>query len=463
MLYPGSGSLPFTAPSQVAWEAQRVQFDQLKITDASVVSTGDIDGDGDLDVFVAQYRPPYVGGQLPTPYYDANDGFASYLLLNDGRGKFEQAKNQPALRGKSHRRTLSASLVDLDGDSDLDLVTLNDYNGVDLFYNDGKGNFTDETARLDNRHLFGMGLAFADFDRDGTLDFLATGMNIATVHRLDSMKLAPPEFPDRTARRMDMAYGNRLYTLRDGKWIQPPWAHQLARSGWTWGVSTFDFDNNGALDVYTANGHVSGESIADYDSLCWTRDIYLGSSRENPELQRYFDVALRGLNSGKTSWAGYQHNTFFIDVGTNNYVNAAFLMGVAHESDCRAVVSADFNEDGRPDLVVTEAKWQGTPNIMRHRLLVHLNQIATGNHWIGVRLARRDGPVTGAKVIATTQGESRMATIVTGDSFQSQQPAAVHFGLGPELRVTRLEVIWPDGKRTLTTNASPDRWHVISR
>src|SRR6185436_3622035 len=113
---------------------------------------------------------------------------------------------------------------------------------------------------------------------------------------------------------------------------------------------------------------------------CWTHDIYLGSSREDPDLKRYLDAGLEGLNTGKTSWAGYLHNKLFLDLGSNQYVNAAFLMGVAHQSDCRAVVSADFNEDGRPDLVVTEAKWQGSPNRMWHRLLVHLNQVETTNH-----------------------------------------------------------------------------------
>ena len=55
-------------------------------------------------------------------------------------------------------------------------------------------------------------------------------------------------------------------------------------------------------------------------------------------------------------------------------MNIAFLMGVAHETDCRALATADLDEDGKPDLLVTEALWQGTPHRMGHRLLVHLNR-----------------------------------------------------------------------------------------
>ena len=72
---------------------------------------------------------------MPTPYYDANDGHPSYLLVNDGTGRFENATAPAGLARKSHRRVIAASLVDLDDDGDLDLVTVNDFSGVDLFYN----------------------------------------------------------------------------------------------------------------------------------------------------------------------------------------------------------------------------------------------------------------------------------------------------------------------------------------
>lgn len=64
--------------------------------------------------------------QLPTPYYHANDDHPSFLLLNDGHGKFEQATTARGLGAKRYRRTLAASFVDLDSDGDLDLVTINE-------------------------------------------------------------------------------------------------------------------------------------------------------------------------------------------------------------------------------------------------------------------------------------------------------------------------------------------------
>jgi hypothetical protein len=465
VLYPGDGSLPFKAPPIPAWPSQLTNFQTFKFDFASVITAADIDGDGDLDIFVAQYKPPYIGGQLPTPYYDANDGYPSYLLLNDSHGRFELGKPQPALEAKKHRRTLAASFVDLNSDGRFDLVTLNDFSGVDLYYGDGKGGFTDETSRLYNRSLFGMGHCFADFGGNGLLDFFAIGMSIPTVRRLDFMNAGRTDFAERTRMRTEMAHGNRLYRLRSQEWIESALGGQLSRTGWSWGVSAFDFDSDGHTDVYIANGHVSGESSADYDTHYWTRDIYLGSSKDDPQLQRYLDGALQGLNTGKSSWNGYQHNALFLDFGQNQYANVAFLMGVAHESDCRAVVAADLNEDGKPDLLVTEAKWIGTPKIMRHQLLVHVNQVDTGNHWIGVRLSAKTKGVSpiGTKVWARTDQRTFVAQVVTGDSFQSQHPNTIHFGLGKSTRVTELKILWPNGQSTTLPNPEIDRYHRVSR
>ena len=456
VLYPGNGAVPFTQEPLVAW-------DKGRILAPSVLTAGDIDQDGDLDVWLGQYKPPYQGGQLPTPFYDANDGYPAALLLNNSHGTFEEATSPRGLGDKRRRRTLAGSFADVDSDHDLDLVTINDYAGVDLYYNDGTGRFSDETGRLYNRHLFGMGHCFADFDRDGALDFLAIGMSVPTVRRLEFMKLGRDDLLEATRKRVDMAYGNRVYVLRSGQWSQPSFADQLAETGWSWGTTAFDFDNNGAVDVYVANGHISGESGEDYESHIWTHDIYVGSSREDPQLLIYFDKPFSGINSGKTSSSGHQHNMLFMDVGTNEYLNVAFLMGVAHETDCRVVVSADLNQDGKLDLVLTEGEWFGGPHTGRNKLRVHVNQLDTGHHWIGAKLAATApglSPV-GAKIWAKTDDRTYVAQIVTGDSYQSQHPNTVHFGLGKTARVKELIVRWPNGKVQSIENPPVDRYHRV--
>jgi hypothetical protein len=456
-LYPGDGTTPFHQKPMAAWEG-------AKILAPSVITAADIDGDGDLDVWIGQYKPPYAGGQLPTPYYDANDGYPSYLLLNDGRGHFEQATTTRGLAAKRFRRTFAASFVDLNGDNSPDLVTANDYDGVDLYYNDGKGNFLDRTELLYNRHLFGMGHCFADFDGDGALDIYTIGMSVAAVRRLDFMGLKRSDFPDRTAKRTDMGYGNRIYTFKDGKWQKPWFADDLADTGWSWGTTAFDFNNDTRMDIYVANGHLSGESSENFSSHIWRHDIYVGTSREDSQVMLYFDPPFRGINTGKTSSDGYEHNVLFMDMGANRYRNVAFLMGVAHETDSRAVVSADLNNDGRMDLLLTDGQWYGGPQTGRNRLHVHLNQVETKNHWIGMKLAANVPGISpiGAKVWARSGNQTWQRQIVTGDSYQSQHPNTVHFGLGTNTQVNELIVRWSNGKTNRLENPEIDRYHLVS-
>ncbi|NCF94443.1 MAG: hypothetical protein GWQ05_26310, partial [Verrucomicrobiaceae bacterium] len=124
-------------------------------------TAGDIDLDGDLDLWVGQYRISYLRGVMPTPYYDANDGFPAYLLLNEGGGRFKPWTPEAGLDKKRQRRSYTGSFVDLDEDRDLDLVVVSDFAGVDMYLNDGKGKFTDVTDKaIDERHLFGMSATF---------------------------------------------------------------------------------------------------------------------------------------------------------------------------------------------------------------------------------------------------------------------------------------------------------------
>lgn len=186
LLFAGDKQGNFTKAGRRVWPARE------KLQNPFVITAGDIDGDGDLDIWLAQYKLPYVEGQMPTPYYDANDGFPSFLLANDGEGNFHDATGTSGLAGKRFRRTYSSSLVDLDEDGDLDLIVVSDFAGVDLHYNDGRGRFTDVTDRvLQGTHAFGMGHTFGDYDGDGRQDFLMVGMNSFVAERLNGLGVGP--------------------------------------------------------------------------------------------------------------------------------------------------------------------------------------------------------------------------------------------------------------------------------
>ena len=455
-LYVGDESGHFDTPPQYLTAASE------KLRAPSTITAGDVDGDGDVDVWIGQYRPPYLDGHMPTPYYDANDGFPAYLFLNDGRGDFVDATESSGLAPKRFRRMYSSSLVDLNDDGKLDLICVSDFAGIDLYYNQGNGVFKDVTSEaLPQQDAFGMSHSFGDYNQDGRLDFFVIGMSSTTARRLDYLRLGRDDFSDRTKARSEMGYGNRMMLgTPGGSFVQAPNADQVARSGWSWGSGSFDADNDGDTDLYVCNGHMSGRSCKDYCTRYWTQDIYDGNSKANADLKSVFALSLKDLNNLDISWNGFEHNVLWMSEGNTDYFNIAFLMGVAFEFDARSLVVNDFDADGKMDLIVEEF------NRRENRHTLHLmknNWPSDANHWIGVTLTGAKGisPV-GAKLVCKTKDREYIAQNVRGHSVWAQHSDRVHWGIGKADAVESLIVRWPNGQESKLDNPQVDKYHAMS-
>ena len=295
------------------------------------------------------------------------------------------------------------------------------------------------------------------------------GMSSTTARRLDQLGLKRDDFPKHAETRAGMAFGNRLYQRRGDRFVQSTLNDGCARAGWSWGAAGFDVENDGDDDLYVANGHVSGDSATDYCTCFWRRDLYTGSSTEDPVAGRLFTdefrpLAFRGLGSGQISWNGFEHNRLFLNLSGQEFVDVGFLFGVSYETDCRAVVAADLDADGKQDLLVVEHRWNGERNRMPvQSLMVHRNTSAGSGHWLGVRLKGTPGisPV-GAKVELRGTFGSRERRIVAGDSFRAQHPAVAHFGLGKHTRIAVVRVIWPSGQVSELTDVGVDQYVVLT-
>ncbi len=431
------------------------------LANPSVMTAGDIDGDGDLDVWMGQYKVPYQGGQMPTPFFDSNDGFPAFLLINRGDGRFEDHTTRAGLASKRFRRTYSASLVDLDHDKDLDLLIVSDFAGIDLYRNNGRGMFFDVTTDLlAETHCFGMAHTFGDFDGNGRLDFLVIGMNSPTADRLNAIPAGPFESAQQRDMRSRMAAGNRLYLQKNGAFVSTVLSEQVARTGWSWGVANGDFDNDGDLDLFVVNGHLSGRTARDYEGRFWRHDIHAGSSDPDPAVDLYFQsVRTRHQGAGE-SFGGFEKNRLFLNQGGDSFLEAGFLMGVALEKDCRNAIAEDLDGDGRLDLLTTTVEFWPKP-----RQLLHLypNFLEGTGNWIGIRL-RESSPgfsPMGARVqLATARGE-QIRICVSGDSYRSQHSTTVHFGIGALEAVERVEVEWPNGRRTVLENPGINQYHRV--
>ncbi len=425
------------------------------------LSAGDIDGDGDIDLWLAQYKMPYITGQMPTPFFAANDGFPWYLLLNDGQGRFEDVTQERGLGAKRMRRTYSGSFFDLDGDQDLDLVTVSDFAGVDWFRNDGRGYFEDISDSIEGSNLgFGMAHAVADFNNDDTLDFLMIGMNSSVADRLDGLGLWPEDNPWDPSKRSEVAFGNRLYFGQEGRFGERPLGQDLARAGWAWGVGAFDFDNDGDQDVFIANGHKTRASTRDYEEQFWAHDVFVANSDPDPMMDLHFRKVGTELYGAGYSYGGHQRNAFFLNVGGRSFVEVGFLVGLADDDDGRNVICEDFDLDGLIDVVVTSSQvWpQG-----RQSFRLYQNLLEGGEHWIGFRLPH--GPEgrewLGAEIEISYGDEVQRQVVLAGDGYRTQRSGRVHFGLDLAVDAVRVGVRFPGGERREWAGFSPGRYHVL--
>ena len=243
---------------------------------------------------------------------------------------------------------------------------------------------------------------------------------------------------------------------------QSPHNDRVARTGWAWGSTAFDFDNDGDEDIYVGNGNISGKTAQDYCTHFWRHDIYEGNSRSNTALNLLFKQRMECLDT--ISWNGFEHNVLLMNDGTGMFSSVGWLMDVAHEYDSRAVLSEDLDADGWMDLIIVRMNWIGDRQKTLDYVNIIRNQMPRIKNWVGVRL-HEHGPgksPMGATVQVTYNGRSAVRHVVTGDSWRAQHSGQKHFGLGTAKMVDAIEVHWPNGQVSRLKQPAINQYHTIA-
>ncbi len=220
---------------------------------------GDVNRDGFSDIYVTSYNR--YGEVLPDRWDGATNGTPNLLFLNRGNGSFDEVA--AAWGVADDRWGYASGFADIDSDGDLDLYTTSDFGGGNALYINQGDHFTDEAReRGVYDGAYGMGVSFADYDRDGDLDLHVTRMSSTAGRRILS-RLGGGALPSRE-RLEAMAVGNALYR-NDGTGYFSDVSTEKGPfgAGWAWGGGFVEINNDGWPDVYTPNGFISGSKLHD--------------------------------------------------------------------------------------------------------------------------------------------------------------------------------------------------------
>jgi len=350
----------------------------------------DYDGDGDLDVYVANYLE-YDKGAFTAVYAAENyPGPLSYsgqpdaLYRNNGDGTFTDVAREAGVYNPEGR-AMSATVADLNNDGLLDLYVTNDAMGNYYYENTGQGTFTGNKGLMlglefgeGGQGVSSMGPTVGDVDRNGWLDVYIPDMGYGCL-----LMNRREYFEDLTA-ETNLAVVCGQYT--------------------GWGGVLFDYDNDGYLDVFVANGNAHHEYTE--EDVLMHNDLVRHSGGGT-----FSDVAVRSGPYFRQKHVG------------------------------RGATYGDYDNDGDLDLLVVNLN--DSAKLLR-------NDGGNRNNWLTLEARLPGGKVDaiGARVTVKTGSLVQIHDLVPVTGYLSQADPRPHFGLGKSPMADLVEIRWPDGRVT---------------
>ena len=374
----------------------------------------DYDRDGWQDLYVVNYveysfdHAKTCRSHFDAPDYCSPQSFlpaADRLFRNRGDGTFEDVTARSGV-GRGQGPGLGVVAGDFNGDGWLDLYVANDGAANFLWINDAKGSFKDEAllagvaVNMAGKPEASMGVDAADFDADGDLDLFMTHLDRQT---------------------------NTLY-LNDGKgWFMDRTSNaglgstSFAFTGF--GTRWFDYDNDGLLDLLSANGAV---------------------------------IKIEKQQRAGDQFPLKQKNQLWRNLGNGRYQDVSADAGPAFKQALvsRGAAFGDIDNDGDIDTLITNCA--GPAQLL-------INQVGQGSAWIGLQLSLPDGgwAAVGAKATVAAGQHHLIRYARTDGSYASAHDPRILIGLGQHQAPVDVEITWPNGIRQRLSSLAINRYHSI--
>jgi hypothetical protein len=362
------------------------------------VAFGDYNTDGRMDAMVGNFLafdPDYISPTTPDmmPHPSEYMGQASMLYLQQSDGRFVDVTKKYGLFFPDSK-CMGLTVFDYDIDGDLDIFQGNDHQLNFLFRNDDQKYHDVAIASgvAANSHGVPTGSmhgSIGDIDGDGRIDLLVTDLRYGALYRNT---------------------GNGLFedvTEESGV------AGAMAGKG-AWAAELFDFDNDGDLDIFSANG--TAEELILQPPLLLENDGKGHFQNVGPRLSDYFSAKRSG----------------------------------------RAAAIWDYDNDGDMDIIVSHIDLQASPTLLR-------NDGGNRNHWLGLKLVGKDGPASAiAARVTVKSGDMEQVHINQwASSYLTNHDPRIHIGLGQNKKVDQVEIVWSNGKKEIYYNPAINRYLII--